>query len=113
MVFKSAEPILGCKYSQENGTCATAFPLYDTSSQNLQSSELLSSFDEAPPKSLYVNDCGCSYGCMTLEADEEFSSTSDILRFPLPFPVDGAAYCLFHPPALMLDPPPVPGVAYE
>lgn len=48
MVFKSAEQILGRKDSQENGTCATAFPLFDTSPLDLETSKLLHSFDTAP-----------------------------------------------------------------
>lgn len=49
MVFKSAEPILGRKDSQENGTCATAFPLYNATLEKLLTSELLDSFNKAPP----------------------------------------------------------------
>lgn len=52
MMFKIAEQILGRKDSQENGTCATIFPLYDARPEDMQTSDLLNSFDAAPPLSL-------------------------------------------------------------
>ncbi|PIL24781.1 hypothetical protein GSI_12667 [Ganoderma sinense ZZ0214-1] len=52
MVFKVAEQILGRKDSQENGTCATVFPLHDAKPESLQTSDLLSSIDKAPPLSV-------------------------------------------------------------
>lgn len=48
-VFKASEQILGRKDSQENGTCATAFPLFDASVDDLKVSDLLDSADKAPP----------------------------------------------------------------
>ena len=48
-VFKASEQILGRKDSQENGTCATAFPLFDASVDDLKVSDLLNSADIAPP----------------------------------------------------------------
>ena len=52
MVFKVAEQILGRKDSQENGTCATIFPLHDANPEHMQTSDLLASIDTAPPLSL-------------------------------------------------------------
>ncbi|KAI0348964.1 hypothetical protein OH77DRAFT_1539864, partial [Trametes cingulata] len=49
MVFKIAEQILGRKDSQENGTCATIFPLFDAKPEDMQTSDLLDSFDHAQP----------------------------------------------------------------
>ncbi|KAI0349084.1 hypothetical protein OH77DRAFT_1525930 [Trametes cingulata] len=50
MMFRIAEQILGRKDSQENGTCATIFPLYrDAREEDMQTSDLLESFSSAPP----------------------------------------------------------------
>ena len=49
MVFKVAEQILGRKDSQENGTCATVFPLHDAKPEHMQTADLLESIDKAPP----------------------------------------------------------------
>ncbi|PIL28976.1 hypothetical protein GSI_09023 [Ganoderma sinense ZZ0214-1] len=49
MMFRIAEQILGRKDSQENGTCATIFPLYDAKPEDMQTSQLLDSIDKAPP----------------------------------------------------------------
>ena len=54
MVFKVAEQILGRKDSQENGTCATIFPLHEANPEAMQTSDLLSSIEKAPP--LNIND---------------------------------------------------------
>nr|VWO97743.1 Pre-mRNA-splicing ATP-dependent RNA helicase PRP28 (EC [Ganoderma boninense] len=50
-MFKIAEQILGRKDSQENGTCATIFPLHQASREDIKTSDLLESFDKAPPLS--------------------------------------------------------------
>ncbi|KAH9897009.1 hypothetical protein C8Q73DRAFT_642360 [Cubamyces lactineus] len=52
MMFKIAEQILGRKDSQENGTCATIFPLLDARAEDMQTADMLASFDAAPPLSL-------------------------------------------------------------
>ncbi len=52
MVFKIAEQILGRKDSQENGTCATIFPLFEAQEADMQTSDLLKSLDDAPALSL-------------------------------------------------------------
>ncbi|KAI0351936.1 hypothetical protein OH77DRAFT_1486727, partial [Trametes cingulata] len=49
MVFKIAEQILGRKDSQENGTCATIFRLFEARPEDMQTSDLLNTFDKAPP----------------------------------------------------------------
>ena len=49
MVFKVAEQILGRKDTQENGTCATVFPLYEADPKDMQTADLLASFDAAAP----------------------------------------------------------------
>ncbi|TFY59897.1 hypothetical protein EVJ58_g5477 [Rhodofomes roseus] len=54
MVFRIAEQILGHKDSQENGTCATAFELYGATEEAMQTSDLISSFMDAPPLALDV-----------------------------------------------------------
>lgn len=47
-VFKASEQVLGRKDSQENGTCATAFPLFGASVDDLKVTDLLDSADKAP-----------------------------------------------------------------
>ncbi|EJF56897.1 hypothetical protein DICSQDRAFT_150154 [Dichomitus squalens LYAD-421 SS1] len=49
MVFKVAEQILGRKDTQENGTCATVFPLHDAAPDNMKTADLLATFDAAAP----------------------------------------------------------------
>ncbi len=49
MVFKVAEQILGRKDTQENGTCATVFPLREAAAKDMQTADLLASFDSASP----------------------------------------------------------------
>ncbi|KAI1784236.1 hypothetical protein LXA43DRAFT_902027 [Ganoderma leucocontextum] len=51
MMFKIAEQILGRKDSQENGTCATIFPLQDADPADMKTSDMLATFDAAPPLS--------------------------------------------------------------
>ncbi|KAL6299961.1 hypothetical protein BKA93DRAFT_819674 [Sparassis latifolia] len=51
MAFKVAEQILGRKDSQENGTCATVFPLFEATPENMQTSDLVMAYDYAPPLS--------------------------------------------------------------
>ncbi|KAH9940490.1 uncharacterized protein BXZ73DRAFT_42703 [Epithele typhae] len=49
MVFKVQEQIVGRKDAQENGTCATIFPLFNASPTDMKASDLLSSIHAAPP----------------------------------------------------------------
>ena len=49
MVFKVPEQILGRKDSQENGMCATIFPLHEAKPDDMQTSNLLKLIDKAPP----------------------------------------------------------------
>ncbi|PSS05364.1 hypothetical protein PHLCEN_2v3920 [Hermanssonia centrifuga] len=51
-VLKVAEQILGHKESQENGTCATVYPLYGARKSDMKTSALLNSYDRAPPLKL-------------------------------------------------------------
>ncbi|KAI0073051.1 hypothetical protein K474DRAFT_1604027, partial [Panus rudis PR-1116 ss-1] len=48
---KIAQQILGWKDSQTNGTCATAFPLFDASPDSMKTSDLNDAFFSAPPLS--------------------------------------------------------------
>ena len=49
MAFEVTEQIPDPGDSQENGACATAFPLFDALPENMQTSDLLASLDDAPP----------------------------------------------------------------
>ncbi|EJF61026.1 hypothetical protein DICSQDRAFT_41746, partial [Dichomitus squalens LYAD-421 SS1] len=49
MVFKVAEQILGRKDTQENGTCATVFPLDNADPEDMKAADLLAAFDAADP----------------------------------------------------------------
>ncbi|KAI0704499.1 hypothetical protein C8T65DRAFT_741054 [Cerioporus squamosus] len=48
-MFRAAEQIMGKKDSQENGTCATAFTLYDAPCEKMRTADLVDSFQNAPP----------------------------------------------------------------
>ncbi|THG97024.1 hypothetical protein EW026_g4916 [Hermanssonia centrifuga] len=48
MVFKVAEQVVGRTDSQENGTCATVFPLYGATDEDMQTADLSASLDAAP-----------------------------------------------------------------
>lgn len=48
-LLKIAEQILGRTDTQENGTCATIFPLFDARPEDMQTDDLLDSLDTAPP----------------------------------------------------------------
>lgn len=48
-IFRAAEQILGRKDAQENGTCATVFPLFDAPTEDMRTSDLLEAFDSAQP----------------------------------------------------------------
>lgn len=45
---KVAEQTVGRKDAQQNGTCATVFPLYDASREDMKTDDLLASTDAAP-----------------------------------------------------------------
>ncbi len=48
-IMKIAEQILGRSQAQENGTCATIFPLFDAKREDMTTKALLESIDTAPP----------------------------------------------------------------
>ncbi|EMD42077.1 hypothetical protein CERSUDRAFT_28738, partial [Gelatoporia subvermispora B] len=50
-MLRIAEQILGRKDAQENGTCATAFPLFGATSDAMSTATLMASFHAAPPLS--------------------------------------------------------------
>ncbi|KDQ51992.1 hypothetical protein JAAARDRAFT_62157 [Jaapia argillacea MUCL 33604] len=52
MMFRSAEQVIGCHDSQENGTCATIWPLWKASIEHMKTVDLTKSFNRAPPLSL-------------------------------------------------------------
>ncbi|KAI0723617.1 hypothetical protein C8Q76DRAFT_767461 [Earliella scabrosa] len=47
-LFKVAEQVIGRKDSQQNGTCATVFELFNAAPDDMQTSELVDSFAHAP-----------------------------------------------------------------
>lgn len=51
-IMKIAEQILGRSQAQENGTCATIFPLFDANREDMTTKALLDSMNTAPPLSL-------------------------------------------------------------
>lgn len=51
-LLKIAEQILGRKDAQENGTCATVFPLFAATPATMCTSDLIDTYDAAPPLSL-------------------------------------------------------------
>lgn len=52
LVFKIAEQVLRRKDTQQNGTCASAFMLYQATPEDLRTTDVLDAFDKAPPLSL-------------------------------------------------------------
>ncbi|KAJ7803922.1 hypothetical protein B0H14DRAFT_3091919 [Mycena olivaceomarginata] len=52
MVFRAAEQVLGKTDSQENGTCATIWPLWKARLKDIKIKELNTAFDKAPPLSI-------------------------------------------------------------
>lgn len=48
-VLRVAEQVLGRKDSMENGTCATVFPLFGATCDDMKTSTFLDSFNNAPP----------------------------------------------------------------
>ncbi|KAJ7731865.1 hypothetical protein B0H16DRAFT_1427291 [Mycena metata] len=52
LVFRAAEQVMGRTDSQENGTCATIFPLWKAAAENMKIADLDSAFDSAPPLSM-------------------------------------------------------------
>lgn len=51
-IMKIAEQILGRSQAQENGTCATIFPLFDAQREDMTTKALLDSLNTAPPLAL-------------------------------------------------------------
>ncbi|KAJ7613568.1 hypothetical protein FB45DRAFT_759167 [Roridomyces roridus] len=54
IMSRVAEQIVGRKDSQENGTCATIFPLHKASVEDMKAETLTEAFDKAPP--LHIQD---------------------------------------------------------
>ncbi|KAJ7832749.1 hypothetical protein B0H14DRAFT_3711869 [Mycena olivaceomarginata] len=54
LVFRAAEQVMGRTDSQENGTCATIFPLWKAAAEHMRISDLDTAFNAAPP--LSIND---------------------------------------------------------
>ncbi|KAJ7599782.1 hypothetical protein C8J56DRAFT_999560 [Mycena floridula] len=52
MSFRNAEQVIGRHDSQENGTCATIWPLWKAAAEAMTLKETLQSFDKAPPLTL-------------------------------------------------------------
>ncbi|KII85581.1 hypothetical protein PLICRDRAFT_31751 [Plicaturopsis crispa FD-325 SS-3] len=52
MVFRAAEQIMGRTDSQENGTCATIWPLWKARLEDMRVADLTTAFDAAPPLSI-------------------------------------------------------------
>ncbi|KAJ6527284.1 hypothetical protein B0H10DRAFT_2279228, partial [Mycena sp. CBHHK59/15] len=52
MMFRAAEQVMGRTDSQENGTCATIFPLWKAAIENMKIAELKDAFAKAPPLAL-------------------------------------------------------------
>ncbi|KAI0072891.1 hypothetical protein K474DRAFT_1700685 [Panus rudis PR-1116 ss-1] len=50
--YKTAEQIIGRKDTQENGTCATVFPLYNATKENMRTEDLIKSLGGAPDLSV-------------------------------------------------------------
>ncbi|KAJ7762332.1 hypothetical protein DFH07DRAFT_867516 [Mycena maculata] len=52
MMFRSAEQVMGRTDSQENGTCATIFPLWKAAVENMKIADMNAAFNKAPPLTL-------------------------------------------------------------
>lgn len=52
-MFKVAEQVMGSKDSQQNGTCATVFELFDAQADDMRTSDLIESFMNAPPLTIH------------------------------------------------------------
>ncbi|KAJ7885509.1 hypothetical protein B0H14DRAFT_3735910 [Mycena olivaceomarginata] len=52
LVFRAAEQVIGRTDSQENGTCATIFPLWKAAAEHMRISDLDTAFNAAPPLSI-------------------------------------------------------------
>ncbi|KAJ7280067.1 hypothetical protein C8J57DRAFT_1464500 [Mycena rebaudengoi] len=52
MMFRAAEQVIGRTDSQENGTCATIFPLWQAAVENMRIADLNAAFNTAPPLSI-------------------------------------------------------------
>ncbi|KAJ7759308.1 hypothetical protein B0H14DRAFT_3596127 [Mycena olivaceomarginata] len=52
LVFRAAEQVMGRTDSQENGTCATIFPLWKAAAEHMRISDLDTAFNAAPPLSI-------------------------------------------------------------
>ncbi|CAA7269639.1 unnamed protein product [Cyclocybe aegerita] len=76
MVFRAAEQIVGWTDAQENGTCATIWPLWKARLEDMKVEDLTSTFDQAPL--LSIHDIIVTYG------GEGFEKFGDDLARTLP-----------------------------
>ncbi|KAI0354104.1 hypothetical protein OH77DRAFT_1457194 [Trametes cingulata] len=97
MLFRIAEQVLGRKDSQQNGTCATAFELYNASEKDMQTKDLVDSLVSAPPLAL---------GDILLSAEEEAALserlTHTVLRIIVTY--GGEKFARFHRDVLRITP---------
>ncbi|KIM79999.1 hypothetical protein PILCRDRAFT_9888 [Piloderma croceum F 1598] len=65
MMFRVAEQIVGCKNAQENGTCATIFPLWNAKPEDMLVDDLHNGIMNAPPLTIddiQLNDAEADQG---------------------------------------------------
>ncbi|KZP08017.1 hypothetical protein FIBSPDRAFT_914360 [Athelia psychrophila] len=97
MVFRTAEQVIGRTDSQENGTCATIWPLWNAKLEDMKVSDLQKSFDLAPPltldqillnpaETLQFDQCllHCILRILVTHGGEKFKKFSDDLKASQP-----------------------------
>ncbi|KAJ7438067.1 hypothetical protein FB451DRAFT_1344455 [Mycena latifolia] len=97
MMFRAAEQVMGRTDSQENGTCATIFPLWKAAIENMKIADLNAAFDKAPPLTLQdillthpelelMDKClrHCILRIIVEHGGEKFSKFRDALNESLP-----------------------------
>ncbi|CAA7268668.1 unnamed protein product [Cyclocybe aegerita] len=81
MVFRAAEQIVGRTDAQENGTCATIWPLWKARLEDMKVEDLTSTFDQAPL--LSIHDFGDDLARTLPVSDEKIELNKTPLH-PLP-----------------------------
>ncbi|KAJ7919732.1 hypothetical protein B0H13DRAFT_2230835 [Mycena leptocephala] len=97
MMFRAAEQVMGRTDSQENGTCATIFPLWKAAIENMKIADLKAAFAEAPPLALkdilltnpefkFMDQClrHCILRIIVEHGGEKFSKFREALNQSLP-----------------------------
>ncbi|KAJ7762444.1 hypothetical protein B0H14DRAFT_3594687 [Mycena olivaceomarginata] len=97
MMFRAAEQVMGRTDSQENGTCATIFPLWKAAIEDMKIADLNAAFDKAPPLKLQdiiltqpelelMDKClrHCILHIIVEHGGEKFSKFRDALNAALP-----------------------------